>query len=347
MPNMISVVNIVRSRLGKVRALSDAAVAVDTLETGHVEAAPPLHVLPGQLDRVTGGVPGHSEAADELNGALANVFHHAPVTRFVMQDCLVHPFGVEYNGGHLAKARSLLGRVTASPTEEVERAHYCMSGASARYFGHWLTDACPTALLAQDGGTAILDARPDWPDTPFYAQAFQLETATPTALRVRELHLYSDVSQGLSKRQRYETLKSRMRSWAGAGETTGQPVYLRRGATGISRVIAQEDTLCDALSRAGFTIVDLAQGSLRQRHQALSGAPVVVTVDGSHVCHAHYAMKPGSALITLIPADRFTMVHRAYAHAMGLRYGCVVLEPGDGGYRADLQEIRKTVDLLN
>lgn len=222
-----------------------------------------------------------------------------------------------------------------------------MSLVSHTFFGHWLTDACSTALLAGPDHPARLEARDDWPDTADYARAFGFATYPGTPCRMGELHLYTDHGQGASKRARYAELKTRLRRHYGVdGECSGQPVYLRRGRTGVSRETADEDAVMRALSLRGFAIVDLQDMDLAQRYRQLAQAPVVVSMDGSHVIHALFAMPQGAGLIALIPADRFTMVLRGYASAMNIGFGCVVAEPSAQGYVVNADDIMRTIDLL-
>ena len=83
--------------------------------------------------------------------------------------------------------------------------------------------------------------------------------------------------------------------------------------------------LCAALEAEGFDIVDVSSG-LAERFGKLANAPLVVSLEGSHFNHAYFAMKSGSAVLALIPADRSTAIHRVVSHTMGMRFGCVVLE---------------------
>jgi hypothetical protein len=91
--------------------------------------------------------------------------------------------------------------------------------------------------------------------------------------------------------------------------------------------------------------VDLAGTSFQHRYRQLCDATVVVTADGSQVNHAFFAMPTGGRVVSLTPADRFTMRERGVTHAMGLRYGCVVISPGTDGYTVDVAEVLKTVEM--
>lgn len=338
--------NVLRSKLGLKRTLEDAAADIEVVEAATHEAADPLHVLPGQLDRVTSGIPGASSAQGELGIATTNQFFHAPVIRYVLKDCLVHAAGVEYAGGHYAKTRGLRTRLLATPEREVGAAAYCMSNVSHRYFGHWVRDACATALLPAPEVSSILDVRPDWGDAAPYMAALQLNALPAATLWVNELQIYSDFAQGRSKRARYDMMKNRLRQATAVPDDRPRPIYLRRGTTGVSRLIANEDRLCEALSARGFDILDLTGRSFSERYRALSCASAIVTIDGSHMAHAHFAMKSGGALLTLVPSDRFTMIHRGLTQAMGNRFGCVVLEASPMGYVVEVDEVLRTLDMM-
>ena len=338
--------NMLRTRLFGSRDASDAATQLDILEPAATEPITPLAVLPGMLERVSAGVPGHSIAQDELAAARAPVLMHDPVVRYVMKDCLVHPGAVEFRGGFWPRTSARKDRLPRGRIGEIDNASYCMRPVSARFFGHWLTDACPTALLASPGDTIFLDARPDWPDTEHYARAFDLPTRGPEVVRVGRLCLFSDYSQGELKKQRYKELKQRLRSHLAGDLGNARPVYLRRGRSGKARLIANETELCERLDAVGFEVLDVASMSFTDRMSRLAAAPLVVSVDGSHLNHAIFAMDCRKAVVSLIPGDRFTMIHRGICHAVGLRFGCLVMPRQGEGYVADVAEILKTVDLV-
>lgn len=337
--------NALRHRLGARRSLAEAATRIDVLEEESVEPVPPLAILPGMLERVT-GVLAVDRLETQLEQARATHATHAAVVRYVLPDCLVHSAGVEYDGGNLRKSASRLGRFPLRTVVEVESALYCNSFVSNMFFGHWLTDACPTALLGDDQCPAIIDIRQDWPDAAMYAEAFSLRSAPKAALRVREMHVVQDNAQGMLKRQRYAKLKEELQRHVGPTAEQGRPVYLKRGNTGAHRAVAGETSLCERLAQHGFEIIDLATTSFHDRIRRLSTAPVVVTISGSHVAHAHFALPLGAGLVTLNPSDAFTMVHRGYANAMGLRFGCVVAEPSPDGYVVSADDLLRTIDLV-
>jgi hypothetical protein len=338
--------NILQSRFFGRRSVSQCASSYDVIEAESDELAPPLRILSTGLDRVTAGVPGHSTAAEELEAARSEFFHHGNVIRFELNDCVVHDAGIEYQGGVIPIKNSIWRRLTPKKLFEIDKLHNCMSVVSNTYFGHWLRDACATALLAGTEDPYLLHGRTDWPDTQSYAQAFGLSTNNFCAVRVRKLIQYQDYSQGFSKRKRYETLKRRLRNYFPEDHVQARFVYLRRGNTGARRIIANEDELCNKLSAIGFKIIDLDGRDLSSMFRELRSAQIVVSVDGSHVNHASFALQAGACILLLMPSDRFTMNHRGISHALGVQFGCLVIEPGPDGYAVEFSDLQRTIDLF-
>jgi hypothetical protein len=218
-----------------------------------------------------------------------------------------------------------------------------MTRTSHEYFGHWLRDAWATALLADQRDTLFLDERPD---AGQYASAFSLPTKAVGAAFVSTIRIYADPWLGNLRRQRYEILRERARNWFRPAELTPRPVYLRRGSTGQRREISNEAELCERLSAEGFEIVDVVSCDFAERFGKLANAPLVVSVEGSHLNHAHFAMKSDSAVLALVPAARPSSMHRVVSHAMGMRFGCVVLESEGSASVVDTDEVMRTLDLL-
>lgn len=337
--------NVLWSKLGMAKSLQAAADHIEIIEPELTETAPALHILPDMLDRVSGDVAGVTTAEKELATARATHFIHAPVKRYLLSDCFIHRGGVEYRGGRIIKNSEFRNKLSMEPISRMEKATYCMSHNSHMYFGHWLRDACATAMLCADQEEVILDERPDWPDVAHYADFFGLKLRSPGAIRVAELDIYSDFAQGASKRRRYSMLRARLRQAFDDMPQRGSMLYLRRGQTGSRRVIVNEDLICEVLVKEGFEIVDLATESFEERCRKLAAADLVVSVEGSHANHAFFALRPGATFISIIPCDRFVMIQRGISNAFGLNYGCVVVNKADGGYFLEISELLRTLEL--
>ncbi len=332
--------------LRKQRTWAQAACDVEVIQPQEEEPLVPAFYLPDQLERATAGVPGLSTLEQEMGWLTLKTAVHAAVIRYTLRDCLVHLHGVEYLGGSICKDQGGRHRIPSGYIETVGHAAYCMSATAHQYFGHWLQDACSTALLAQPNESLLLDVRADWPHAAAYTKAFDLNPAPASNLYVRELSVFQDFSQGSSKRQRYARLRERLARAFGPAPTRSQPVYLRRGATGIARIIANEDEVTQRLEQAGFLVLDIAGLSAAEIFRHLAVAPVVVCMDGSHMSHLYFSMPRGGSILSFVPADRFTAINYGFASAAGLHFGMLVADRSDQGYVVDVDAMMRTLDLL-
>jgi hypothetical protein len=319
-------------------------VEEDILQPAEDEAVTPPVLLEGMLDRVT-GTDEHSTLDYHLQAATETRVTHAPVVRRVWRDALVRRDGwsVWTTGERYAGIRRAVD--LSSSLIDVPVLRYCHSYVSWRYFGHWLTDSIPTALLEPSDGFAWLPSDPGWSHAAPYREALGLPAPGAPIARARRLVTYQDHGQGSLKRARYETLRDRLHQrWRTDGPALS--VYLRRGRTGAARLVADEDALVGALVARGWTVVDMASATVDALQSALCRADAVLSLDGSHLTHAQMSLRPGAALVVLLPHDRFTTTHVGLARAHDVSTGLVVMAGGGpDGYRVDMDEVLRTVAL--
>jgi hypothetical protein len=121
---------------------------------------------------------------------------------------------------------------------------------------------------------------------------------------------------------------------------------LRRGTTGVARLISNEVQLIDALVQRGFVIADIQSDSLEQLLGKLVNAKIVISLEGSHVAHCCFSLSERSALIVLSIPTRFTGVHRGWADARSIRYGFIVGSETLEGFHYEPKEVLQTLDLM-
>jgi len=340
------VTNRLRQAVRGPRDLETAAVHREVLQEEEIEPAPPLLHLPAEIDRATAGVAGHSTLEEEVERARLREFVHQPVIRLELHDCLVHPTGVEAEGASL-RFEPPPPRALLSPMAHVRRACYCNTKANRSYFGHFLRDGCATALLAEVSDSILLDWRPDWTHAPEYLRGLRLQPTPGRLVRANRLKVFRDHGQGSLKKARYAEMRRRLES-AFPGAVSGPSrVYLRRGATGVRRTLVNEDRLAAALADRGFEVVDVAGARAEDLLRRFRTVDQVVSIDGSHLNHLYFSLPAGAGLLTLIPADRFTMNQRGFAAALNLRYGFTIIEPCTGGYEVDLARLLATLALFD
>lgn len=327
------------------RIIGSAKPETEVLQPKETEAVSPPFVLPGMLDRVT-GTDEHSVLSHHLDAARATVATHAPVLRHTYRNALVRRTGFatwRYNERYGDK---LTISELAGPILRVPELRYCHNYVSWRYFGHWLTDSIPSALIDPEQGALWMPPHPDWSDASDYLKVFNLSVNDAAVVHADQLTVYQDFGQGSHKRKRYTAIRNRLHSTFGSPGAKGC-VYIRRGTTGVQRAIVNEAELIDQLTARNWQILDMATATVKELQQTLCRARIVVGMEGSHLTHAQLSLLPKSIMVILVPHDRFTTVHVGYCNAQRVSIGMVVLTGGQAqGYVVELDEVLKTVDLV-
>jgi capsular polysaccharide biosynthesis protein len=138
---------------------------------------------------------------------------------------------------------------------------------------------------------------------------------------VDDLTIYHDFAQNSLKVQRYRSLSKKIRARFPEPVTRNRLVFLRRGHTGATRPIVEEEQLVEALARKGFIILDVASDDLDQILKTLLQAKLAVSVEGSHITHCCFALADNCGLLVLQPSDRFTAFHRHWAARVNVHMG--------------------------
>lgn len=336
---------LLRRLSGNPRDLIAVAPEATVLAPEEHEIRSDLIMLPDQLSRARAMAPGFGALSDELRLLGDRRLSHAPVIRHTLRDCLVRPQGVDAPGARMAVGPGLGYGPVSGSLPDVDSAHFCMTGVSNRFFGHWLLDACPTALLPSPEEAYFLAPFSARGHAPDYLRAFRLKAHMPSACLVRRLHIYQDYGQGTLKKARYATMRDRLRQQFPDTARGGERLYVRRGDSGQARLIADEEALIEHLMEDGFEVLDVAGASLAEIQKRGRRARMVISMEGSHLCHLHLAMPEGSCMIALMPADRVSALQAGFAQAVGLRFGLLMMDPGEDGYRVDMDELRRTVDM--
>lgn len=315
------------------------------LQQAEEDELPAVSALPNQRARVTATVDNNAPA--HLAYFDGGPVTHAACERRTYKDAFVFANGFTAQGRNFNRLGQLKHfSLLTGPVRELPEAHYCMEDRAYHFFGHWLR-CFATALLVQDDAPILHTPDPTWMHAADYEAAFGLQAAPGVQFWVERLHVYKDYALNESKRRRLHTLARRLRSCFPPVASAPRHVYLRRGGTGVPRHIAEEETLIAALCRSGFAILDVEGSTLAELMATLSGAKIVISVEGSHVNHALFAMAPGGLLLLLNPADRFNAFHFSRAAAFGLRPATLVMPKVENGYHADPAEVLDTIALTD
>lgn len=332
-------------RFGRQVALRDAAASVTVLEPETPTTTSAAVALDGEFERVRALAPG-----SDMDRARALVHGgpgvKRPLVRYEFEDALVYPTGFSVGGGNFMRDMPLphkdlfAGKVTTLP-----KAFSTHSPVSIRYFGHWIADSCPTALLKSDDDALLMTHRADWPHAQEYCRLFDLRPEPSGIYRVEKLTWMDDVGQGESRARRYEELRRRLRDKIASDKPVSTHIYLRRGATGARRELGNENELVERLAANGFAIVDIENASVADIMRKCMNAEVCVTMDGSHQNHALFFLRKSGLLMIIQPADRFALTGLQRAPAFGMQGSFVVADAAEGGYQLDPDRILRTLDL--
>lgn len=69
-------------------------------------------------------------------------------------------------------------------------------------------------------------------------------------------------------------------------------------------------------------------------------------VEGSQLIHGINVLSPGASVLTLQPPDRFVCFYKYLTDRDQQHFGFVVGIPNGIGFRIDLDELERTLDLL-
>lgn len=330
-------------KLGFSRSLRDIAARSWVVAPETTTTVPPAIHDPGDWDRVTGVQPDSSFALERRRVA-GGCVTHAPTTAFLLR-------GAVLSGGHLMVrgAVHLVGKGRPRAfgayfhTEPVTSA-LVASRYGSTYFGHWITDDLPLMLAGAALAQPVAPTLPLSPHQRDYMRLCRLDRAVRDDVRFREIIVLEDFAQNDYKRERYLTLRERLRD--GRKVVAHPGVFLLRKGTGARRSLVNEEALAELFVRRGGRALCPEEHSTEEVLDACLGARVVMGVEGSHLAHAFLGVELGGAMLVLQPPHLFNAVMKGYCDALGMRFAFVVGHPAEGGFRIDPDAMLRMLDKL-
>ncbi|BDG04647.1 glycosyltransferase 61 family protein [Anaeromyxobacter oryzae] len=336
---------VTRRLLRRTLPLTDAAARSWVIHPAQRTRRSRAFFLDGQLDRVE-GVQEETTRENEERRVLGSAVEHAATRGHELRDAVLVGGSVYAGGSRLALLPgSAVPETFQRPREELATAALDCTFVGNRYFGHWITDDCPLHLLARDHAPPIGVVRAPYAQEEGYCALWGLSPRKVPGARVRSLLVFQDYGQNAHKRGRYTALRTALAARVGPRRRRG--VYLRRGTTGVRRLLENEQEIEARLAGRGFDVVDPVGGSAEDVARACVGAACVVGVEGSGLAHGVVAVADGGAIVALQPPWRFNNVFKDYADCLDLRYGFVVGTRAGDGFRVDPGELERTLDLCD
>lgn len=311
------------------------------------ESAPATH-LPGAMEKVTALSPWRSWDS-ELALIRGGVGTHSASTAHLITD-------VDLVGAHLykgpAKAQPGFGAERwlqpAVACEELPAANLVTSAEGSHFFGPLLQCDFPLELIAPDHPGNIAMVTKPYEHASGYRNLLGLpQIPCIQRAHIRELVMYTDFAQNTHKSARYLELRRRLRNNVQSkGRAVKRGVYLQRGRTGELRVLENERELIDFLDGEGFEIVEPASLSAAEIAARTLDAPIVISVEGSHLSHAIFTLADRGTLLVLQPPDRFAMPYKEYTDAVDMRFAFLVGDKSAQGFGIPIADVRTMLDIL-
>lgn len=307
--------------------------------------APRAFFLPDQLPRVTGWEWMDEHPSREMNGGYE--VHHAPTRAYLLRRAVLLD-GVVYNRRACSHLQPRAHRWPMLRTRvEIGCGALCCTFVGNRYFAPWITDNCTLYPLAAAAGEPTTTRRLPDLHTRAYADAWGMAPRQEDAALFRELVVFDDHGQNSNKRDRFGRLCSTVQSKWPVESRRHPGVFVLRGGTGQRRVLRNEAEIADHLHRhRGFRILDPRSCDLPTLIAQCAGSEVVIGVEGSQLIHGYMHLRPGGAVVTLQPPNRFVSYYKHLADRDGICFGFVVGIPAGEDFVVDAAEVERTLDLL-
>lgn len=342
-----------RKRLVRQAEVNVKSLAVKTwdIAPGETTITSPAFFLPNQLERVTGWEAKrfypYVHPARTMEGHLS--VEQGPTRGYLIKDVwLVDGALYKDNASHwLSLKPSRFPRIAVE--NEIGRAAvYCTQNGNS-WFGTWLMEDCVTYALACNEGVPVTTAPsarfPLFTQAPAYEDWLDMHPYRLRSAFFRELVLFDDLSNNRSRHLRYRAMGEKLLSHV---DYTAHPgVFLLRGGDGDLRFLRNELELAEHLHKTrGFRIVDPLRTDVPSIVAACAGARTVIGVEGSQLVHGMNVLQTGGSLLTLQPPNRFVSYYKYLTDRDHQQFGFVVGVPEGDGFRIDIEEVERTLDLF-
>lgn len=307
--------------------------------------APPAISLSGETEKVTGLGPSTNAEHEQLRVKGGQRVHAATVARSIRN---AYIFG-DYVYKRAAKIQmgtqpeKLLYH--SQDVEVRETASLACSWNDCKYFGHWVTDGITLLMAGREIAPPIRNSDPLTAHQKQYLSMLEMSYEPFKGGRVGELIILEDFGQNRYKRARYEKIRECF--FRHGTHSTHPGAIILRGMSGVNRALINENELADYLLSIGFKVIDPQRQSANEIVEVINGAQIVVGVEGSHLVHGLFSIATGGTLLVLQPPFRFNNPHKDYTDCMDLKYAFLVGEACDGGFRIEIDHVKKILDLIS
>lgn len=341
---------LMRIPFGLMDGILDAAHSVKVLHPVHTEPSMPALYLEQHLQKIQRIC---SHRTRELEDAKIHGYKwpHAPTIEYKIRDIKIrcgHLYKGPYKMSLVVPKDPLFVDAKATDVIPIRAATMASTYSGNAYFGPFLREDLPLSLLAEDYAENIVVNRPLYHHEPGYREMLGCpRPAAPVYADVAELTLYQDFGKNPHKRERYLFLRNRLKQHLNlpAGDVNRR-VYIKRGQTGVKRVMTNEAGVEAYLHRAGFVVIEPARLTPEEISRALFGARVVVSVEGSHISHSVYSMADNATLLVLQPPDRFSTAFKDFTDCLDMRFAFLVGDKTLEGFDINIADLERLLNRI-
>lgn len=302
----------------------------------------PAIYLDNQLERVTAVPTNYQQEYERVTGTWKEF---RPTVAYLIKSAHLAE-GFVYKG---AMKTPLLRKkenwILSGDFERIDHGVLTSTFVSNVYFAHFIQDELPLILAGQKLGESITPVRKLYGHEPEYRDFFQLYSRGIERAKFKELIMVDDISWNDDKVERYETLRSRLRDRMPAANPPG--AFFRRGTSGTARLLVNEPEVEEFLAQRGFVILDPQTESATDIMARSLGADIVAGVEGSQMAPGLLSVRDHGTVLTLQPPNRFNNLYKVPADGLEMAYSFVVGQPCEDGFRVDLEELGRTLDLIH
>ncbi len=215
--------------------------------------------------------------------------------------------------------------VARKATRHFDSALLTTTRYGAVYFGHWLIECLPLAVLAKQLGEPAVSTimRPS-PNQCGYLGLLDLHEETVDDASCARLVIVDDIGQNDHKLARYHVMRTAARRAMGPGHRPGAGVFFLRGSSGERRLLVNEEALAEIAARKGLEVVRPQDVPSKRLVQASLDAPLIVGVEGSQLLNGFPWLAPGGTMLALMPPQRFDPILKGPCDALDVTFSILV-----------------------
>ena len=326
---------------GRRLSLEEGAVELEVIHPAEVRPLSPVEMLEEDKALVTDAMhPGR--LGKEWRSVNGEAVRHEATIRYTFRNVLATLRGFYTSAGPFQTGGSyfLSGLITAK-IPVYETGFYSPPTIGRRFFAHWMLDGLAHTLLRLPDEALYFGTPQNWPHACEYLDILGLDRIKSPFVYFKEMTYCEDIGQNAGRHARFAEMRRRL--FAKIGAETHRGVFIKRGETGVRRLLDNEKDLEKQLVARGYRVCS-ATDDLNAILAATAGASVVVSMEGSHWAHAYHAARWGARHVIINPSDRFNCWISDITDAVGARMGNVVATPQGDGYSVDIAKTMRMVD---